>query len=86
MAVRSRLEQQQHVRDKIQTTQLVKRLMLHALKEDGDLMTTSQVNAAKILLNKVIGDQSNITLDAVIDAQVDNNWTVEYINAEAKAK
>jgi len=69
MAVRSRLEQQQHVRDKIQTTQLVKRLMLHSLA-DSDIMTTSQVNAAKILLNKVIPDMKAIEHSGEVDGNI----------------
>jgi hypothetical protein len=35
---------------------LVNRLQLHALNPDGDLMTQSQVNAAKLLLGKVLPD------------------------------
>ncbi|RLA23551.1 MAG: hypothetical protein DRQ62_06200 [Gammaproteobacteria bacterium] len=71
MAVRSRLEQQQHVRDKIQTTQLVKRLMLHSLA-DGDIMTTSQVHAARVLLNKVIPDMKEVEHSGSIVAQMNH--------------
>ena len=67
MAVRSRLEHDELTRKKIQSTQIVNRLNNHVLSEDGDLMTTSQVNAAKVLLNKVIPDLSNIDLNATVD-------------------
>jgi len=67
MAVRSRLEHDELTRKKIQSTQIVNRLNNHVLSEGGDLMTTSQVNAAKVLLNKVIPDLSNIDLNATVD-------------------
>ena len=67
MAVRSRLEHDELTRKKIQSSQIVNRLNKHVLSEDGDLMTTSQVNAAKVLLNKVIPDLSNIDINASVD-------------------
>jgi len=78
MAVRSRLEHDELTRKKIQSTQIVNRLNKHVLSEDGDLMTTSQVNAAKILLNKVIPDLSNIDINANVDVdgEIHITWQV----------
>jgi hypothetical protein len=68
MAVRSRLQHDDLTRKKIQSTQIVNRLNKHVLSEDGDIMTTSQVNAAKVLLNKVIPDLSNIDMAGQVDS------------------
>ena len=70
MAVRSRLEHDELTRKKIQSTQIVNRLNKHVLSENGDIMTTSQVNAARVLLNKVIPDLSNIDLTGQVDANL----------------
>lgn len=55
MAVRKNLTQTQKTRDKIRASQLINRLTKHALGDD-EIMSTSQVNAAKALLNKVLPD------------------------------
>ncbi len=70
MAVRSRLEHDELTRKKIQSTQIVNRLNKHVLSEDGDLMTTSQVNAAKVLLNKIIPDLSSVDLVGQVDTSL----------------
>ena len=43
--------------------------MLHSLA-DSDIMTTSQVNAAKILLNKVIPDMKAIEHSGEVDGNI----------------
>lgn len=54
MASRIRLNHQDDVRKKIQASQLVNRLQKHA---DGEIeMTATQVQAAKILLDKSISN------------------------------
>ena len=73
MAVRSRLEHDELTRKKIQSTQIVNRLNKHVLSEDGDIMTVSQVNAAKVLLNKVIPDLSSVDLVGQIDTSLTIN-------------
>lgn len=55
------------VRSKIQATQLVKRLTSHALGEVD--MTSTQVRAAEILLNKSIASLSSITVEATVDSR-----------------
>ena len=45
----------QKTRDKIKATQIVNRMMKH-VEADKDVMSQSQVNAAKALLNKVLPD------------------------------
>lgn len=54
MAARLRLRHQDEVRQKIQASNLITRLQKHA---DGEVeMTPTQVQAAKILLDKSIGN------------------------------
>jgi len=73
MAVRSRLEQQSHVRDKIQTSQIVNRLNKHILA-DEDIMTTSQVQAARVLLNKVIPDVKAVEHTGEVSSEITVSW------------
>lgn len=54
MAARSRLEQTQATREKIRTTQLVKRLQDHV---DGEVeLSATQIKAAEILIKKTLPD------------------------------
>lgn len=55
MAARKQLFHPDDVKAKIQASQLINRLTDHALS-DVPIMDASQVNAAKVLLNKVIPD------------------------------
>ena len=55
MAARIRTDQNETTRLKIKSTQLVKRLMDHATS-DEEVMTTSQIRAAEILLKKTMPD------------------------------
>lgn len=43
-------------REKIQTSMLINRLSEHALSEDGEKMTPSQIKAAEVLLRKTFPD------------------------------
>lgn len=63
MAARKNTTHAQKTREKIQTSQLVNRLIQHALNEDGDIMTNSQVNAACKLINKTLPDLKSIDWD-----------------------
>ena len=51
-----RIRQDENTRKKIQAAQLINRLTSHVMSEDGDVMTTSQVNAALGLLKKILPD------------------------------
>ena len=66
MAVRDRLQHDENTRKKIQVSQIINRLTKHTLA-DEDIMTSSQVNAAKVLLGKVLPDlrQSEVTVGAI---------------------
>lgn len=55
MAARNRPGLSENTRLRIKTTKIVQRLHDHVF-HDGDLMTVSQVNAARILLNKTLPD------------------------------
>ena len=59
MAARNKATHDYKTRQKIQTSQLVNRLTTHALS-DEDVMTTSQVRAAEILLKKTLPDTQAI--------------------------
>lgn len=51
----SRIEWQNATRQKIQASSVLNRLVNHVLA-DEDVMSASQVNAARVLLNKVLPD------------------------------
>ncbi len=62
---------QQSVKDKIQGTQLINRLVNHI---NGDLeLTATQVDGIKFLLNKII---SNAPVEQIIDAQHDHGGEI----------
>lgn len=75
MAARRNLPQTKKTREKIQTTQLVKRLTDHALG-DVEIMTTSQVNAAKILLNKILPDVKQVEHMGEDGGPIKGEWKV----------
>ena len=62
MAARKQLWHPDEVRQKIQASQLINRLMTH-VNSPEPIMDNSQVNAAKLLLNKVLPDLSAVSLD-----------------------
>jgi len=73
MAARLNPRHQQMVKDKIQASQLINRLQNHA---NGEIdMSSTQVDAAKFLLNKVI---SNAPTE--IDANIDGELSITTIN------
>lgn len=61
MATRKQLWHPDEVRQKIQASQLINRLMAH-INSDAPLMDSSQVTAATKLLNKVLPDLSSTQL------------------------
>ena len=86
MAVKLNKRQAAHTNSSIETGRLVNRLQKHALggtrtiagpsgkKIKVDLMSISQVNAARILLNKTLPDQrqTDMTIDGELTIQVVN--------------
>ena len=76
MAARLNTRQSEKCRDAIKGTLLIKSLQKHAFGEID--MSTTQVQAAKILLDKLI---SNAPTD--INANVDNNLTIVLHNPDA---
>lgn len=59
MATRKNTRIDQKSREKIQASQLINRLNKHALS-DEEIMTSSQIRAAEILLKKTLPDLTNI--------------------------
>ncbi len=64
MAVRKKLNHDTRTREKIQTTQLVNRLAKHAVGEVE--MTSTQIRAAEILLNKTLPNLQAIDVKAEV--------------------
>tara|TARA_R110002050_G_scaffold294042_1_gene451369 strand:+ start:522 stop:794 length:273 start_codon:yes stop_codon:yes gene_type:complete len=75
----TRIRQTDDTRKKIQATQLIKRLTTHALS-DTELMTASQVNAAKILLGKTLPDLKALEHSTVDEDGVTTGFKVEFTN------
>lgn len=67
MAARNKREMDELTRKKIQTSQLINRLTKHALA-DTPIMDASQVQAARILLNKCIPDLKALEVSGDADA------------------
>ena len=62
MAARKQLWHPDEVRRKIQASQLINRLTAHALSEAGPLMDASQVQAARLLLDKVLPNLQSVAV------------------------
>ena len=74
MAKRKNTTHAQKTREKIQSSQLINRLINHALS-DEDIMSPSQVNAAKILIAKTLPDLKAVEVEhkGAISADVQVN-------------
>lgn len=83
MAARDTKRIDQKTRDKIKASQIVNRLQNHILA-DEDIMTVSQVNAARVILNKVLPDLKAVEISGDPDRPVNGQWTVEFVNATPK--
>ena len=82
MAARFSKEHDERTRLKIKTSQIINRLNDHVLS-DGDVMTVSQVNAARILLNKTLPDMANVTIQGPGEnGEHKLNFTLEFVNAD----
>jgi hypothetical protein len=70
-------------REKIKVTQIVNRLNNHVLADD-DIMTPSQVNAARILLAKAIPDLQAVQQDNTSsDGSMSPPTTIQLIGVKA---
>ena len=72
MAARKNLSHDNKTREKIQTTQLVKRLEDHILK-DLDLSAT-QIKAIEILLKKTMPDLKQVEVTGDVDKPIAIKW------------
>lgn len=81
MAARLRKTHQDDVRTKIKVTELINRVQDYALGklEDGDVSST-RLNAIKMLLAKTLPDLTSVTIDAKIDGEIINKVTLEFVN------
>jgi len=85
MAVRKHLNQTQKTRDKIKASQLINRLVKHV---DGEVeLSATQVNAARILLNKVIPDLKAVEHSGIDGEPIahSHNHTLEFVNGSPTA-
>lgn len=76
MAARLRAKHQDEIREKIQTSHLIKRVQDYGLGllSDEDI-SPNRLNAIKLLLSKTLPDMSSVQ----VDATVDGNLTVEIV-------
>jgi hypothetical protein len=83
MAARTRrIANDANTRAKIQATQLINRLTNHALS-DEDIMSQSQVNAAKVLLGKILPDLKATELSTSGDDNKVTGFKIEVVSASA---
>jgi hypothetical protein len=76
MAVRKNLNQTQRTRDKIRASQLVTALENHVL--EGKEMSATQIQAAKILLGKVIPDVKQVELSGADGSDLSFAATISF--------
>ena len=67
----------EETRNKIRVTHIIKRMQDH-IDHDGDLMTSSQVTAAKALLNKVLPDLKSAEIDHTSGGEQITGLTVSF--------
>jgi len=82
MAARNRISHDENTRKKIQASQLINRLTKHALSDD-EIMTQSQVNAAKVLLGKILPDLRSTELTTIDDEGQVTGFKIEVVDASA---
>lgn len=80
MASRKQLWHPDEIRKKIQASQLINRLTLHA-NSPSPIMDSSQVAAAKLLLGKVLPDLSAVTLSGDKDKPVKHDVSIRFVSA-----
>ena len=67
------------IREKIQGSQIINRLQTHVMA-DTEVMTASQVNAAKVLLGKIIPDLKSTDLDVTTKGETLNGVAVRFVD------
>jgi len=82
MAARKQRWHPDEVRKRIQTTQLLNRLNTHAISEKPGIMDASQIQAANILLRKVLPDLAATTIQGDPDKPVEHKLKIEFVRPE----
>lgn len=77
MAARNKLSHDAKTREKIQVSQLVNRLMDHSLGKCE--MSATQVNAARILLNKKLPDLQSVQHTGDKDNPIETSIRVSFV-------
>ena len=77
MAARLNPKHDETTRAKIQTSQLINRLMAH-VNSKKPLLSSSQVNAAKALLAKTLPDLQSVQMNATVDGSMAVTFTTKY--------
>ena len=78
MAARKQRWHPDEVRKRIQTSQLLNRLNSHALSEKP-IMDSSQIQAARILLAKVLPDLASTTLQGDVNNPIQHKLQIEFV-------
>ena len=82
MAARKQRWHPDEVRKRIQASQLLNRLNDHALSQNEVKMDATQIQAARILLAKVLPDLASTTIQGDIDKPIEHKLTIEFKRAE----
>ena len=82
MAARKQRWHPDEVRKRIQASQLLNRLNDHALSQNEVKMDATQIQAARILLAKVLPDLASTTIQGDADKPIEHKLTIEFKRAE----
>src|ERR1017187_7143424 len=78
MAARKQRWHPEEVRKRIQASQLINRLNDHALSQNEVKMDATQIQAARILLGKVLPDLASTTIAGDADKPIAHKLTIEF--------
>ena len=78
MAARKQRWHPDEVRKRIQASQLINRLNSHALSENDVKMDATQIQAARILLGKVLPDLAATTISGDADKPIAHTLTIQF--------
>ena len=82
MAARKQRWHPEEVRKRIQASQLINRLNDHALSQNEVKMDATQIQAARILLGKVLPDLASTTIAGDADKPIAHKLTIEFKRPE----
>ena len=82
MAARKQRWHPEEVRKRIQASQLINRLNSHALCENDVKMDATQIQAARILLSKVLPDLAATTISGDPDKPMQHKLVIEFKRPE----